>query len=401
MTEKVKQSVNCNTAKNCEIATIGNGPTGIAFLLYATRNNLLKKTKEKKYGIIGPLENFGSGNLNYNIMANSNGGDVLSTVPEKLLNSINPKILLEINKYRNSLSPLTLIAKLESEIAKVLYGIIEKNDGLNYFDNLAAAIVIDDPKNGAEILDSAGNPITQNTKNIILAPGGSQKISKDLEKYKEKVIFSDDFFKLSDEEIIQKFKKGEKIVIKGGAHSAFSAVHSLLTKHPLSSTFSIKILNKSPVKVYYESGIQAKKEGYSVGQTDIIDDQNGAINRYTGIRGNAKQIYKEILEGKYKNIKIFTNDKNEEKNLHDSDKIIQCFGYEPNQVPIVDSKGDSLVEGQNFKVDPNTYLLENLDPEILNKIQIFYKALGALNKISVNQNQGPAIETIGKQIFNL
>lgn len=277
---------NINTPQ-VKTVSIGNGPTGIGLLLEGIQRDNLQDLLQGGYGIIGPKEKLGSGDLGYNCKANSAGRDFYGHIPQSILQELqNNQPYKTLQEDKDDLAPLEVAAKFEGALGDILYKIIQKEEGAHYFNTTASQIIIDkdDIKAGAKILGPDGNPVTEKTYNIISAIGGKQVLADELKQYEDKVLFSDDFFKKTQEK--QEKFSNQKVVLKGGAHSAFSALYAIIKNNPQKEVI---ILNRDPVKVYYSSYNDALQEGYTPTADDIIDEENGAINRYVGIRGDAKE----------------------------------------------------------------------------------------------------------------
>lgn len=67
---------------------------------------------------------------------------------------------------------------------------------------------------------------------------------------------------------------------------------------------SIKILYRDKIRVFYPTVTQAKQDGYTDFNDKIFSRKDGYLYSYTGLRGNAKNLYKRVINGAEKRIKL-------------------------------------------------------------------------------------------------
>ena len=72
----------------------------------------------------------------------------------------------------------------------------------------------------------------------------------------------------------------------------------------LPSDISIKILYRDKIKVFYSTVNQAKIDGYKDFNPQLFSRKDGYLYSYTGIRGNAKALYKRVMSGREQRIKL-------------------------------------------------------------------------------------------------
>lgn len=68
---------------------------------------------------------------------------------------------------------------------------------------------------------------------------------------------------------------------------------------------SIKILYRENIKVFYKSAKQAEADGYSefdANQRQQLKKKDGYLYSFTGLRGDAKQLYSNVINGKERRI---------------------------------------------------------------------------------------------------
>jgi hypothetical protein len=67
---------------------------------------------------------------------------------------------------------------------------------------------------------------------------------------------------------------------------------------------SIKILYRDKIKVFYPTVNQAKADGYTEFDPKLFSRKDGYLYSYTGLRGNAKALYKRVKSGGERRIKL-------------------------------------------------------------------------------------------------
>lgn len=56
--------------------------------------------------------------------------------------------------------------------------------------------------------------------------------------------------------------------------------------------------------MFYPQVSQAKKDGYSEYKDNLFKKDKGYLYSFTGLRGDAKRLYKDIKEGKEKRVEL-------------------------------------------------------------------------------------------------
>ena len=162
---------------------------------------------------------------------------------------------------------------------------------------------------------------------VVLATGGKQTLPKGLPNINPSKLLSSDYV-CTDQgisELITRLKNypRKRIVIIGGSHSAFSAawiclnklgwnscssssgggnsssindlnIHSTIGSSNNSSNNSIYIVHRHEIKVFYACKRDADRDKYNT--YEGINKQ-GQIHPFSGLRGDAKALYRNIRTG--------------------------------------------------------------------------------------------------------
>ena len=148
---------------------------------------------------------------------------------------------------------------------------------------------------------------------VVLATGGEQSILRvPVACLPTKLIWSDVVCTEAGIEELTNRLRGvvrKRVVIIGGAHSAFSSAWICLNKlgwYNMSEKGivgtvcgnpppppSIYIVHRTPIKVHYSTKKEADMDKY----TDCTVNKHGQIHPFSGLRGDAKELYRRIKSG--------------------------------------------------------------------------------------------------------
>lgn len=98
---------------------------------------------------------------------------------------------------------------------------------------------------------------------------------------------------------------------------------------PEFSECQIKIIYRSPIRVFYENVNTAKKDGYHNYDKELFPKESSILYGYTGLRGDAKSLYKSIMGGEEKRIQLVEAITAEEQEpyINEADFVIWATGY--------------------------------------------------------------------------
>lgn len=106
----------------------------------------------------------------------------------------------------------------------------------------------------------------------------------------------------------------------------------------------IKIIYRDKIKVFYSKVKEAEFDGYTDFKPLSFSNKNGFLYSFTGLRGDAKRLYKRIVKGEEKRVSLVKAETPELQRpyLEDADLIIWACGYQTNKIPIKDFEGKEL-----------------------------------------------------------
>ena len=254
-------------------------------------------------------------------------------------------------------------------------------------------------------------------KTIVLASGGkqkfTQKVTTEILKYKTHSEFLHSDYVLQEEgynNLIStlNLKPKKKVVIIGGSHSGFSCAWLLINKPAnykeimtnnisdykpkynifcnnncrdngccfgkvndrnwnkiknldINDKIEVTILYKSHIKVYYSNEKEALNDGYNVYNPKDAVNKNGNVYPFVGIRGDAKELYRNIVKNKEPRVKLIkTKDFNEQlKYIKEASVVIWACGYTTNGINFFNyrnAKVDFLEDGEGGPCEVNKEL---------------------------------------------
>lgn len=98
---------------------------------------------------------------------------------------------------------------------------------------------------------------------------------------------------------------------------------------PFFSEGNIKILYRDQIKVFYPRVREAEAQGYDEYNPRVFSNKNGYLYSFTGLRGDAKKLYKSIKSGAEKRVELIKCEtpKDQEEYINNADLVIWAIGY--------------------------------------------------------------------------
>lgn len=185
--------------------------------------------------------------------------------------------------------------------------------------------------------DGKGDPFAV-SKNVVQATGAEELLDPRLEQYRHKVVLSRAVLTEEANAEIQALLARSPhpfIVVDGASHSGFSAALKLAEQLADSTDFHIDILARQEIKVFFNSEEAAVNSAYRYRGGDVCK-KTGRVNRFSGLRGDAKQLFLDIVSGRERRIQIVPHNGSfdENRTLERADLIIQALGYKPRLIPV-------------------------------------------------------------------
>ncbi|KAL4151899.1 hypothetical protein PRNP1_008836 [Phytophthora ramorum] len=120
--------------------------------------------------------------------------------------------------------------------------------------------------------------------------------------------------------------------------------HSDAPKTSIFNAKDIMILHRSPIRCYYGS----KKEAEADGADSSRVDRSGCVNTFTGLREDAKRLFKSVTVGREPRVRLFRVNQQGSQMITDkayasAGAIVWGAGYKTNVLPGFDEAGNPLV----------------------------------------------------------
>jgi hypothetical protein len=110
------------------------------------------------------------------------------------------------------------------------------------------------------------------------------------------------------------------------------------------------ILYRDDIKVFYAKVKEAIEDGYTNFKPSDFTNENGYLYSFTGLRGDAKELYRSISKGQEKRVRLVKAETVEQQTrwVESADLVIWACGYKTNDVEI--SEMVSQGKGQKPKL---------------------------------------------------
>lgn len=292
------------------IVFIGVGPSCVALLCNWIRHHREWFLRQKII-LVEKNERLGIGDIHkYKIRSNSVLPAFRHIIPKEI--EINPLIKNLLDNVGVDFCPLSLVSEM---LASVIEKIVKTYENIQVHINTTALSVIK-----KQVKLSSGKII--NASHVISTVGGQQKMPIEY-KHLKNVILSTSILENCPD------ISGKRIAIIGASHSAWSVVWTL-NLHYTKPFREINIFSRHKTRVFFRNTDQADIENYEYTEHDICPETH-QIHRFGGLRGDAKQTWRNQKNGVYPNIHHFIT--NIIPDVSDFDIIIIAYNYKRREIP--------------------------------------------------------------------
>lgn len=157
----------------------------------------------------------------------------------------------------------------------------------------------------------------------------------------------------------------------------------------------ITILYKERIKIFYGKVSKAVEDGYTDYKPHCFKNKNGYLYSFTGLRGDARKLYKDIIDQNEKRVKLVKADTwdAQQKYIDSADYVILACGYQTNKISIKSADGKEIklearVPGTQCDID-NKFRLKIEHGGVTNKI------FGSGLAFPTRTNDGRTIPEVG------
>ncbi len=218
--------------------------------------------------------------------------------------------------------------------------------------------------NGPAVLLQDGSSAT--SRHMLLATGRHELPSQALERWGSKRVLSGDFIRRHPPSVVSR-SLGEKgpIVIAGSAHSAMSALDSILKRRDHGDERyvgrDVIVTQRSPARLYYTSADDARNDQVPgrerLVQETSICPQTGAVHRDSGLRGRSRDLFVALWEGAIPFVQLApVRHLDEKEGLFDrAALIVQALGYVGRAPTLRNRSGEVIREADAASRFPATH----------------------------------------------
>lgn len=293
----------------CQVQVIGFGMAGLGIALAADRHHCLKTLCAN--GLVyldkNGADQFQS--LHFDMASNSPASDFIESIcPEgefsSILHHANGKVLRALKRNK---VPLTLVSQFFSEIAHHLVQSFHYFPRSQLISNTHVTSLKYEKNGAITSLDARGRSLVT-SKFAIVATGGIEKPNHAIHDIARALLArfqcSETILRGDDGALYQTIKAGKTVVIIGGSHSAFSVVDYVLRRFGLLLTRQqVVVVSRSAISSYYDNVGSFYHDQGNVGRC-LIDVETLKVNRYCGLRGDAKKVYRTIASGDEQRVRL-------------------------------------------------------------------------------------------------
>lgn len=355
------------TTYGCIVA--GVGPAGMGFLFNALKNGQLPEMARSGLLILDaggtPAGGRpGAGRLGeYRITANSVGDVFLDCLRDPVLAEFFAPLegdsrLEAIREKAFSAPSLEKVGALLEAASALVLDYIATLPGaeLWYGTSLDALQRVNDSNiiTLSHVPEHATRPLRLRTRNLVLNLGGYQSpdyLVENLSRQglapssRARIYSGDELLRMPEgllrSQLLPRLRRGGRITVIGGSHSAFSMLDVLSTALSNTRVNEITLLHRSPIRLFFENADEALAAGYTYDPERDVCPISGRINRSGGLRYRALAIGQEILAtGRLQDcamdIRLIQTGPGPAQRLleasevlADSPIVIQCNGYQP------------------------------------------------------------------------
>ncbi len=336
---------------------IGGGISSLGIPIAADRHQQLTPLLENGLVIINPTYQLGLGGLN-NVRINSNSGG--NDFPEHVASDGVYQDVMQNQHTRrlqsrgNDPVPLPWVVAFTKDLGKTTGAVLEShpNEHTGVKQAKVEKVIFDRKAQTYKAFSHEG--FISEGENLVFATGGKETLHNELNEYANKVIFSGTILQgdLTKTELLLKQNPKAPITIIGASHSAFAMLKELVTYTDAKDRSIVMIYNYNPPTAYfknleeYDAFIREAQEKKAQFYPAIrsVDPQNNSINRFEGVRNEAKDLLKRIVLGEFPNITFqkVTEGLSTLPLLKQSAFIGQATGLASERIPIYDTLGQEI-----------------------------------------------------------
>lgn len=273
----------------------------------------------------------------------------------------------ELEAMRYGYPPLRVVGEYLRRLGGLLEQAIGRYPGSSEFRPRATVRALHLREGGtvaAEVVTSEGDVLFNEAVCAVMALGGRQDLSTYLhapllrgvrlaDAELGKIVASDALLTsggLKRASALLAKASTPRVVVLGGAHSAFSVLWTLTHLLPdiRFGADAITLLYRRPARVLYWTRDDARADGYAFTERDVCP-RTQRVNRLGGLRGDGRETWRRLtgrpgaeLEARVRMVSLSDPDLSPlqlRRLLDEATLIVPAFGYRSATVPVLDPEG--------------------------------------------------------------
>jgi hypothetical protein len=344
---------------------VGGGPAGIAVLLSAHRDGVLRELLQQGLLIVERSATLGVGQIgDYVINSDSTGATFLDPLraarEPKLLRILDHPVAGRIASAAQGAVPLRDVGELMGLIGAAFASIIQEYP--------QSAILTSCTATSAEMLaggtwrlnvtDADGRLRRFEAARLVLATGASQprtRLEQErvagkrvVQRWSQRLWQSGEVLSQGGLERVADLlrdKPAPKVAILGGSTSALAVAHALLHRLPDTAfqAGGITVFHRKPLRVYYTSAEEAIADGYTEFGPNDLCPITKRVFRFAGLRLDSRELLMQVrgigrrsAEPRIALHQLGGQDTAAIELIDAADIVVAAFGYRPNALQLMD-----------------------------------------------------------------
>jgi len=347
---------------------LGAGPGGTGLLVCAAQRGELSALLDRGLVVVERGERMGAGTLGrYDLNSDSLATSFVEFLESKpagrLFGDVAQwPVTRELIRRRETHVPLSDVAEFLGGVGDALQRELERHPLSRFLAHTLARSVLLRGDGSAEVelcgADDGATRPSITADSVVLALGARQELEDvltervaglDLARLADRIELTDPLLSRGGvERLRERIERGaRRVVIVGGAHSAFSVAWMLTERLPagLFEDGSVVLLHRSRLRIFYRTPQEALEDGYGEFTDDDICPRTGRVHRLGGLRGDGRALWRRATgrvapgECRVRIEPIVGSDEGRRRArrlLEQADVVVPAFGYRPRVVPLLD-----------------------------------------------------------------
>ncbi|MBW0016734.1 MAG: hypothetical protein JO236_04195 [Mycobacterium sp.] len=354
-----------------ETVILGGGPAGTGSLVWAARHGRLNAWLDSGVALVERSDGLGGSLGQYPLNADSRGTSFLECLDGPdcapfLADLKSDPATREMEPFRSGQPTLQMVNRFERAVgAAVLAEFARHPNSCALTGTRALAIQLErDGSIGVITTDRDGQRAVVRATSAVVALGGRPNMSWSktelapglyLGQWRDKIVSSHRLLSQGGAaEVARRLarvNRRPRVVIVGGAHSAFSAAWMLLQQLPELNfgPQGVQILHRSEPRPTYWSRDAARADGYEFSEADVCQ-ATGRVHRFAGLQGDGREVWRRAHRkpGTEPDDRVVTRSLGSLwradliRLLNDADLVVPALGYRLATIPVYDPRGDRV-----------------------------------------------------------